>query len=105
MSRVYKPTSGPEDWKSFLAEPKKQWKTGFSARTLAYCWEDAGGLTGGLPTEIASMLRPHGGEAELILAIPEYKVPLAGASRGDSQNDVFALVRAGEQTFAITVEG
>jgi hypothetical protein len=101
MSRLYKPTSGPDDWKVFLAEPDKQWKTGFSAKTLAHCWEAAAGL----PKEIALMLQPHGGDAELLLAIPEHKVPLPGSSRGDSQNDVFALARVGERTFAVTVEG
>jgi hypothetical protein len=98
---VYIPSTGPADWQCFLAEPTKQWRTGFSAKTLAYCW----GSAAGLPPEIASMLQPHGGNPELLLAIPEYKVPLVGASRGDSQNDVFALARAGDTTFAITVEG
>jgi len=85
----------------FLAHPTKQWRTGFSAKTLAYCWENANGL----PNEIASMLEPHGGNTELLLAIPEHKVPLPGASGGESQNDVFALARAGDLTFAIMVEG
>jgi hypothetical protein len=101
MSRVYIPTTGPADWQRFLARPDKQWRSGFSAKTLAHCWEDANGL----PDEIASMLKPHGGGAELLIAIPEHKVPLPGASRGESQNDVFALARAGDRTFAITVEG
>ena len=101
MSKIYIPTAGPEDWKRFLADPTKQWRTGYSAKTLAYCWERSNGL----PNEIARMLRANGGNAELLLAIPEHKVPLAGVSRGESQNDVFALARAGDQTFAITVEG
>lgn len=42
---------------------------------------------------------------ELLLAIPEYSVALPGASRGESQSDIFALARAGHRTFAITVEG
>lgn len=101
MSKVYIPSTGADDWQRFLADPTKQWRTGFSARTLAYCWESANGL----PNEIASMLRPHGGDVELLLAIPEHKVPLPGAFRGESQNDVFALARAGDRTFAITIEG
>ncbi len=102
IPKVYIPTTGPDDWQRFLADPAKQWRTGFSAKTLAYCWECA---NGGLPNEIASMLRPHGGEVELLLAIPEYRVALPGASRGESQSDIFALARAGHRTFAITVEG
>jgi len=101
MSRVYIPTTGPADWQRLLAHPDKHWRSGFSAKTLAHCWEDANGL----PREIASMLKPHGGDVELLLATPEHKVPLPGASRGQSQNDVFALARAGDRTFAIMVEG
>jgi len=101
MPKVYVPSSGPTEWRRFLADPDKQWSTGFSAKTLAHCWENAKGL----PNEIASMLKPHGGDAELLLAIPEYKVPLPGASRGESQNDVFALARVGDLTFSIMIEG
>jgi hypothetical protein len=101
MSRVFIPTVGPADWRRLLADPNKQWRTGFSAKTLACCWESANGL----PNEITSMLLRLGGDVELLLATPEYKVPLPGASRGDSQNDVFALARAGIQTFAIMIEG
>jgi hypothetical protein len=68
---------------------------------LAHCWESANGL----PPEISSMLQPLGNNPELLLAIPEHKVPLPGASHGESQNDVFALVRVGESTLAITIEG
>jgi len=101
MSKVYIPTIAADDWKRFLADPTKQWRTGFSAKTLAHCWESANGL----PPEIASMLRPDGDPVELLLAIPEYKVPLLGSSRGESQNDVFALARVGDRTFAMMVEG
>jgi hypothetical protein len=51
------------------------------------------------------MLWPHGDPVELLLAIPEHKVPLRGASRGESQTDVFALARAGDRTFALAIEG
>jgi len=101
MSKIYKPTAGAADWQGFLADPKKQWRTGFSAKTLAHCWDAANGL----PTEIASILRPLGDDLDLLLAIPEYKVALPGSARGESQNDVFALVRAGGKTLAVMVEG
>jgi len=97
MTRIYVPSSGPDDWKSFLADPEKQWRTGFSARTLAHCWEAAGGL----PPEVGRLFGP---DAELLLVIPEHKVPLPPRGR-ESQNDVFALVRAGGGTFAVTIDG
>jgi hypothetical protein len=41
----------------------------------------------------------------LLLALPEHKVPLPGSSRGDSQSDLFAIIRAADKTFAVTIEG
>ena len=97
MSKIYVPTLGPQSWQALLADPEKQWKTGYSARTLAYCWQDAQGL----PEEIALLF---GGDAELLIAIPEHKVSLRDAGR-DSQTDVFALVKSNNRTIAIAVEG
>ena len=42
--------------------------------------------------------------AELLLALPEHKVPLLGGNR-DSQNDIFALIRYDGTTCAATIEG
>ena len=35
MPKVYVPTTGSNDWRRLLADPAKQWRTGFSAKTLA----------------------------------------------------------------------
>jgi len=96
-SGVYVPSSGPEAWRSLLADPRKHWRKGFSVRTLACAWEAANGL----PSEIAALL---GKDSELLLAIPEHKVPLPGGTR-ESQTDLFALVRAKGRTMTIAVEG
>ncbi|MBV9549312.1 MAG: hypothetical protein JO256_06520 [Alphaproteobacteria bacterium] len=101
MTRIYLPSTGPEDWRRLLGDPLKHWRTSYSARTLAHCWEAANGL----PPEIAAMLESIGENPELLLAIPEHKVPLPGAARGESQNDLFALVRAGDKLVAVTIEG
>lgn len=97
MSKIYVPTLGPQSWQALLADPEKQWKTGYSARTVAHCWQDANGL----PKEIAFLF---GGDAELLIAIPEHKVSLRDAGR-DSQTDVFALVKSNNRTIAVAVEG
>lgn len=97
QNRVYVPSGGPSAWQQILAAPEKQWRTGFSARTLAHSWE----ASNGLPTEIARMFPER---ADLLLAIPEHKVPLPGGRR-ESQNDVFALIRFGESTSATMIEG
>lgn len=96
ISHVLIPTSGPEDWRRFLADPEKQWKRGYSAMATALSWEAAEGL----PLEIADIL---GGSIELLLSIPEHKVALPGGTR-ESQCDVFALAKASHETIAIAVE-
>ena len=44
MAKFYIHSKGPESWKEFLADPDKQWATGYSARSLAHCWEEANGF-------------------------------------------------------------
>ena len=40
IPKVYIPTTGPDDWQRFLADPAKQWRTGFSAKR----WRIAGSV-------------------------------------------------------------
>jgi hypothetical protein len=101
VTRIYLPSRGAQDWQRLLADPEKHWRPGFSAMTLAQCWEAANGL----PQEIAAMFAEGNVGAELLVALPEHKVPLPGSHRGDSQSDIFALVRAGDRTFAVAIEG
>lgn len=49
MSEILIPSSGPDDWQQFLADPQKQWKRGYSAMAVALSWEAAQGL----PPEVA----------------------------------------------------
>jgi hypothetical protein len=103
MSRVYVPSSGPDDWQQFLAEPEKQWRRGFSARTVAHSWESANGL----PPEVEALFVNSGvdgfQEVELLIAIPEHKVPLPPIRGHPSQNDVFALAKGAHgQLIALT---
>ena len=100
MSQIYLPSTGPECWKRLLAKPDLHWEPGYSAHTLAHCWEAARGL----PPEIERLFRPTLGEVELLLALPEHKVPLPGGG-ADSQSDVFALVRTESGLASCTIEG
>ena len=43
MSGIYIPALKPEEWSRFLAEPK-HWKKGYSAMSLAMCWQEADGF-------------------------------------------------------------
>ncbi len=104
MSKIFVPANKPEDWKPLLAEPEKQWKTCHSAKALAYSWQEANDF----PESVKKMFRRSGialfKNAELLLAFPEYQVPLPGGSR-PSQNDIFVLARGNDQLISITVEG
>jgi hypothetical protein len=100
LGKIYIPTSNAEQWAQFLAEPVKHWRKGFSARTLAYSWQEAEGF----PAEVDSVLSSQFPEIELLLAIPEHQVPLPGGSR-PSQNDIWALARSEGRLISIAVEG
>lgn len=104
MGRILTFTSGPHDWKDLLADPGKQWKRGYSARTLAHCWEDSDGF----PPEVAQPFAMNNEHllAELtpILAVPEFKVCLPGGVRA-SQNDIFVLARSVAGPVVVMVEG
>jgi hypothetical protein len=104
VARILTFTSGPKDWQALLADPVKHWRTGYSARTLAYCWEAAEGF----PPEVDEALT-RTGEVLLqavtpILAVPEFKVPLPGGKH-PSQNDLFVLARGATGPVSIMVEG
>jgi hypothetical protein len=104
VSKILAFTSGPDDWQALLADPLKHWRSGYSARTLAYCWEAADGF----PPEVAQALSqsnsPLLADITPVLAVPEFKVPLPGGVR-PSQNDIFVLARSAAGPVSIMVEG
>jgi hypothetical protein len=105
MNPFYIPTSSPGDWRKLLASPETQWREGYSAKELAECWEAANGF----PPEFRRLFEGSGNPAlrnpELLLAIPEYKVPLPGGGAA-SQNDLFVLARTEDGALAaMMVEG
>ena len=105
----YIPSKGPEDWKELLVNGEKQFKTGYSAKTLAYCW----GKQNDFPLDIKSSFHtsdiPLFKHVELLLGLPEYKVSLPGGSAA-SRNDIFVLAKGislqnKEELISIAVEG
>ena len=106
MTPILVPTTSAEDWKSLLAKPDLHWKLGYSAMTLARAWEAS--RTRGFPPEVDAMLRTSGrldwNAVRLLLAIPEYQVPLPGGER-PSQTDLMVLARGAGGLVAIAVEG
>jgi hypothetical protein len=106
MKRIFIPTTSPNDWRRFLAEPEIQWRKGYSARELAECWEQADGFPSSVKQLFAESPTPALWELELLLAIPEFKVDLPPEGGRPSQNDLFILARTtdGKQV-VIMVEG
>lgn len=102
MTTILIPASDPEDWKQFLADEDRQWKKGYSAKSLAYCWHEANGL----PKEFATVLNQVPSLAGLkpIFIIPEHKVPLPGGNAA-SQNDIWVLGETEKSLVSIAVEG
>jgi len=102
LKYIYIPAKNADDWAVLLADPLKHWRTGYSARTLAYSWQNADGF----PSEIQTAFSTNEllADIQLLLAIPEHQVPLVGGSR-PSQNDIWALARASTGLVSIAVEG
>jgi len=102
MSKIYLPSQNPNEWAQLLAEPDKQWKQGYSARALAHSWQEADDF----PPEVKTVLLavPEFSNLELLLALPEHRVPLPGSSR-PSQSDIWSLARAEGNLVSIAVEG
>ena len=102
MKPFYMPTTSPDDWRQFLADPDKHWKSGFSAKELAYAWEQANGW----PEEVRRLIKscPELTDLEILLAVPEHKVPLPGGGN-PSQNDLFVLAGDANGLVVIMVEG
>ena len=104
IGKFFLPINNPEEWRQLLAKPDKHWKTGYSAKTLAYCWQE----TGDFPHEVRRIFRSSGidvfKDIKMLIALPEYKVPLPGGRRA-SQNDIFALAEGNDQLVSIMVEG
>lgn len=104
MSKFYIPSIGPDSWKNYLADPHKQWKKGYSARSLAYCWEEAKGF----PESVSKVFKTSDivlfQDTEFLFGIPEHKVELPG-NGSESQNDIFLLAKSGNELISIAVEG
>lgn len=108
-NRIFLTVDDAEDWRWLTADPGAHWRDGYSAKLLAYAWDQADGF----PPCVGEAFRrssPVLQNLELLLAFPEQKVCLPGGG-SQSQNDVFALAKergkpwAAENLWTVTVEG
>lgn len=104
MSRMYIPTVDTQDWKRLLAKPDKHWKTGFSACTLAHCWQESDGFPPCAMKAFENSRIKEFASLGLLAAFPEHKVDLPGGRRA-SQSDLFVLASAADGLACIMIEG
>jgi hypothetical protein len=104
MNNIYVPSQGPQSWQQFLAEPAKHWKTGYSAKSMAHCWEEADGFPASIQQALDNSAIADLTNLQPLVIIPEHKVPLPGG-RTQSQNDAFVLARNADHLAAIMIEG
>lgn len=104
MPKFFSPADKAADWQQLLAKPDLHWKTGYSARSIAYSWTEARGF----PREVKAVLDDADAsplhDLEFLIGIPEHEVPLPGGRR-PSQNDVFVLAKGPDGLVSIAVEG
>jgi hypothetical protein len=104
VAEILIPARSADDWQRLLTEPEKHWRTGYSAKALAHCWQSARDF----PPSVRSVLDDsrydlfHG--IKMLLGIPEHRVPLPGRGKA-SQTDLFVLAKSGDDLVSITVEG
>ena len=104
MSKFFVPAYNPEDWKPLLAKPDKHWRTGYSTKALAYCWQERDDFPRSVRKVFVNSSIELFRNVELLLAFPEYRVPLPGGTTA-SQSDIFILAKGNDQLISIMVEG
>jgi hypothetical protein len=103
MKRMRVASRGVEDWRAGLAAPERQWQAGRSAYELARSWQDAAGFPPAVKAAFAE--HPLLPDAELLLGLPEYRVPTPGRGHA-SQVDLLVLARSrADGLVVIAVEG
>jgi hypothetical protein len=104
MSEILVPATGVDDWRNLLADTEKHWKTGYSAKALAHCWQEAKGVPKSVSDVFAASGIPALASFDLLIALPEHKVSLPGGER-KSQNDIWLLGGSDEGLVSVAVEG
>jgi len=105
MTRILIPATSAADWQRLLAEPEKQWRTGYSAKALAHCWQNADDFPASVRAVLDSSPFPRFHALTMLLGLPEHQVPLPGGSR-PSQTDLFVLAKATTgELVSVAVEG
>lgn len=103
MNRLHIATREFTNWRTRLAKPDGQWKRKYSAFETAVSWEYARNRPSGLPEQIEALFIESLGKPDLLFAVAEHQVDLAG-SGGSSQCDVWGLVQTPNGKVSLSVE-
>jgi hypothetical protein len=104
MTCILIPANKLDDWRRLLADPEHHWQNGYSTKRLAQAWLEADGF----PPAVSRVLHLSGHDLfrdmEILLAVPEYRVPLPGGGTA-STNDLFVLAKSRGQLTTFVIEG
>ncbi|MGV8120685.1 MAG: hypothetical protein AB2L14_13075 [Candidatus Xenobiia bacterium LiM19] len=104
MQKIFVPAKSVDDWRDLLANKEKHWKDGYSAKELAFCWQNAMSESG-FPICIENVLKNDDTEdTKVLFAFPEYRVPVK-AKGHFPQNDLFVIARYKGDLLSMMVEG
>ena len=105
QNRIFLPSLGTSNWRSFIADPFVHWRRGKSAWELAVSWEIAAKTASGMPTELVSALNsnPDLIGADLLFAVPEHRVSLDDYRR-PSQSDLWVVLWTRKGYISVTIE-
>ena len=93
-----------EDWRKLLQDPQKQWRQGYSAKSLADSWQDAGGFPSAVQRMFRSATVQGINDAVMLLGIPEHTTGLPGGGF-PSYTDLFVLAKCSDGLITMAVEG
>jgi hypothetical protein len=98
------PANSTEDWRMLLRDPVKQWRQGYSAKSLADHWQSERGFPGDVQKLFESSAVEGVRDAEMLFGIPEAETRLPGGGF-PSYTDLFVLARCSDGLITIAVEG
>ena len=98
------PANSTEDWRMLLRDPVKQWRQGYSAKSLADHWQNERGF----PEDVQELFESSDVEgvrdAEMLFGMPEAETKLPGGGF-PSYTDLFVLGKCSDGLITVAVEG
>lgn len=104
MNDIFVKSKGINSWRDLLANPKCQWKNGYSAKCLAEAWQGADGFPEVIQNVFDKSANKLINNIKFLYGFPEYQVRIPGGNK-PSQNDLYVLAQSSGKPVCIMVEG